>query len=163
MYEATVDDSAGHRIKEIFTHSLPAHLVGPQRQQEDDTRQVQRMIREHTKDLVQRAPFKCVICQMRATRLVHHAACYLSRQPPLVVDIPQPICQKESCDIAAKQQWQQTMLELEKEVQGPIQQSFACQHCGQSAGLQKCSRCLVAAYCSRDCQRAHWRQHKPAC
>lgn len=120
-YKAIVDDQAGHRIQQTFTRSLPAHLVGPQRQQEDDNRQVQRMIWEHTGGLLQRAPFRCVICQARATRLVHHAAVDLRRQPPVIDDTPKPICQKESCDIAEKQHWQQITVKMERQVQAPIQ------------------------------------------
>ncbi len=29
--------------------------------------------------------------------------------------------------------------------------------------LRACSRCLVVYYCSRDCQRAHWRTHRETC
>jgi hypothetical protein len=27
----------------------------------------------------------------------------------------------------------------------------------------KCSGCQVARYCGKDCQKAHWKQHKPVC
>jgi hypothetical protein len=27
----------------------------------------------------------------------------------------------------------------------------------------RCSKCKAAAYCSRDCQAAHWKRHKPVC
>jgi hypothetical protein len=46
--------------------------------------------------------------------------------------------------------------------------SSACAKCGAQAGapgvqLRKCSACGNASYCGVQCQRAHWRQHKPQC
>jgi hypothetical protein len=46
--------------------------------------------------------------------------------------------------------------------------SSACAKCGAQAGapgvqLRKCSACGKASYCGVQCQRAHWRQHKPRC
>lgn len=32
-----------------------------------------------------------------------------------------------------------------------------------SAGLKKCSRCNTESYCSRDCRKRNWKQHKKAC
>lgn len=32
-----------------------------------------------------------------------------------------------------------------------------------SAGLMKCSRCNTKSYCSRDCQKKDWKQHKMTC
>ena len=37
-----------------------------------------------------------------------------------------------------------------------------CASCGAAAALL-CSRCTQVKYCSRECQRAHWKAHRPAC
>ena len=40
----------------------------------------------------------------------------------------------------------------------------ACAHCERhEPTLSSCSRCGLVKYCSRDCQRAHWKEHKPLC
>ncbi|CAK4661259.1 hypothetical protein LEN26_011825 [Aphanomyces euteiches] len=42
-----------------------------------------------------------------------------------------------------------------------------CQGCGKTPSNQKsfksCSRCKRARYCSQECQRAHWPEHKKLC
>lgn len=39
-----------------------------------------------------------------------------------------------------------------------------CAGCNQQAvGLRRCARCHSASYCSRECQAAHWQQHKHEC
>ena len=41
---------------------------------------------------------------------------------------------------------------------------FRCFHCGMRGhDLPKCQQCSQAYYCDRDCQRKHWRKHKPVC
>ena len=40
---------------------------------------------------------------------------------------------------------------------------FLCQREGPSPPLRKCSQCEAAYYCSKTCQKAHWKVHKPAC
>jgi hypothetical protein len=37
-----------------------------------------------------------------------------------------------------------------------------CAKCGKPAG-QRCSRCKSDWYCSRECQVASWKSHKPIC
>lgn len=44
----------------------------------------------------------------------------------------------------------------------------SCANCGKSAldvpeGLVRCSRCKTTWYCGTDCQRSHWKAHKPSC
>ena len=45
------------------------------------------------------------------------------------------------------------------------EESRTCLACGatSAAKMQRCSRCLVARYCSEACQRGHWRLHKKDC
>ena len=41
-----------------------------------------------------------------------------------------------------------------------------CAACGRALDRPKplrCSRCKAAYYCNQECQRAHWRAHKPHC
>ena len=41
---------------------------------------------------------------------------------------------------------------------------FRCFLCGEEGTkLKKCSQCEIAYYCSKTCQRGHWKKHKVAC
>ena len=37
-----------------------------------------------------------------------------------------------------------------------------CEVCSKP-GKKSCARCELVRYCSRDCQKLHWREHKPNC
>ncbi|KAL6883163.1 hypothetical protein HDV57DRAFT_495578 [Trichoderma longibrachiatum] len=42
----------------------------------------------------------------------------------------------------------------------------SCQNCSKSqpeVTLKKCAKCQTTPYCSRDCQKADWKQHKKVC
>ncbi|KAF8993260.1 hypothetical protein BDZ89DRAFT_1172761 [Hymenopellis radicata] len=41
--------------------------------------------------------------------------------------------------------------------------SRRCQNCDTATADAKCSRCHCAWYCNRDCQTAHWKDHKEMC
>ena len=39
-----------------------------------------------------------------------------------------------------------------------------CAQCGSSgSGFPACAECRVVHYCSRECQKGHWKPHKPRC
>lgn len=39
----------------------------------------------------------------------------------------------------------------------------SCNKCGKMNNLKKCGRCNKVLYCSVDCQRSDWKQHKKTC
>lgn len=39
---------------------------------------------------------------------------------------------------------------------------FLCENCKQDA-TKRCSKCKQVWYCTRECQLAHWKVHKPKC
>ena len=46
----------------------------------------------------------------------------------------------------------------------PLPDQNKCSFCGKhSENLKKCSRCRLAQYCNRDCQKKHWNTHKTVC
>ena len=38
-----------------------------------------------------------------------------------------------------------------------------CVQCSAFGCPNRCSRCKQVWYCSRECQKAHWKVHKPDC
>ena len=41
---------------------------------------------------------------------------------------------------------------------------YRCFHCGKHGhNLPRCRQCAQTYYCDSDCQRKHWRKHKPVC
>lgn len=38
-----------------------------------------------------------------------------------------------------------------------------CTFCGKSGAVKKCSGCMSARYCTRECQVKNWELHKPIC
>eukprot|EP00033_Pygsuia_biforma_P002520 GCRY01002791.1.p1 GENE.GCRY01002791.1~~GCRY01002791.1.p1 ORF type:complete len:120 (-),score=11.00 GCRY01002791.1:69-392(-) len=39
----------------------------------------------------------------------------------------------------------------------------SCEVCGKTEDLLSCARCRLVQYCSRECQKKDWKQHKPQC
>ena len=65
---------------------------------------------------------------------------------------------------------QNSMTEIKREVMKTMGKSFdsdnsCCAQCGGSGQgkLLHCGRCKRTQYCSRECQKAHWKDHKANC
>lgn len=44
-----------------------------------------------------------------------------------------------------------------------LQPGAPCFSCGKAGASKRCDACRVALYCSRTCQRQHWKAHKKEC
>lgn len=41
---------------------------------------------------------------------------------------------------------------------------FVCGACGvEGTKMMQCGKCKAARYCSKECQRSHWKEHKNSC
>jgi MYND finger/SET domain len=45
----------------------------------------------------------------------------------------------------------------------PVDSKTSCQACMASVRLRTCTRCLEVKYCSVQCQKEHWKEHKVVC
>ncbi|KIK93222.1 hypothetical protein PAXRUDRAFT_829189 [Paxillus rubicundulus Ve08.2h10] len=75
-------------------------------------------------------------------------------------DSPRKMCMVFGAEVtAAVQRWERKR----KGEQAPWEEKI-CENCKtKSSGLKQCARCRVVRYCSTECQRAHWKMHKPQC
>jgi hypothetical protein len=49
------------------------------------------------------------------------------------------------------------------ELDAPRGEGERCAQCGALGASYACGACMVTHYCARECQRAHWKQHKADC
>jgi hypothetical protein len=84
-----------------------------------------------------------------------------------------PVCDSDKCHLIASK----CMEKMVKTVDSVLGEEFVsiteaatqCSNCsrlnfgGESERFLECSRCNTACYCSAECQKSHWSEHKKAC
>lgn len=96
--------------------------------------------------------------------------------PPKFVNIPEwDIVSKYAVRAAISPSFSVPYVEPNQMLDGSLKNKFAagnfdsgCRTCGKEksrsgGNLSKCSRCGTAKYCSGECQRADWKEHKKVC
>ena len=62
--------------------------------------------------------------------------------------------------------WQRTTSEGQEVVQDTTKESHECASCGKKqcgVTIQICSKCKTVCYCTKKCQKEHWKSHQPLC
>ena len=117
-------------------------------------------------------PVACVSCSKPAVKLQHNLMYFDEAVPRRVEDIPQPLCSSVRCARDAAVSMKRDLKAasaLQHGTNPHLRQSepknlSSCAACGTTTEkLLQCSRCKVARYCSQQCQKNHWAQHKPLC
>ena len=163
-YMVKARDDAGHLFEKTYQVNAPASILSPASGVET-TAFLKTLCSSYTPHIMHAAPFRCVICGDKAATLVHQPFVFLQPAQPLVSDQPTPVCKKGSCDTEIKQNLQAMVHQMERELGSNIANAeiHLCAKCGKAGADKLCSRCEVAAYCSRQCRKDHWSIHKKAC
>lgn len=165
QYVVKARDDAGNLFEKTYPHTAPASLFGSAPDKQESKLFLHKLCTVYHKRILEAKPFRCVVCGEKAEDLVHQPYLYLHAAEPAVIDMPTPICEKPPCQTVARQQMQEMLRQVEDATQQDIadREIVSCATCGKTDSLQRCNNCKVTAYCSRECQKSHWKQHKPAC
>ena len=128
---------------------------------------------QHVKEFEKTCGQKCEMCQKPRVKIT---------QVPMTngMEGPQPqiacvvaascgaeACERQLCADVYQQARDMANMGLGLVPQGPrgehIKRSFRCEHCLTWGGVRKCAGCQYIGYCGRECQKAHWKTHKPDC
>lgn len=158
LYIAEVENEAG-KLVHYNTIVLVPNYRGSSASQQEKIAFLNTVTRQCQSEVMLVSKNRCQACGKKAEKLVCQPGLYDRDVQTFVMDYPKPVCQNPGCDLIIRQRMQAANQQkgmLDREL-------FVCMHCGKKAGLAKCSKCRLAAYCSKECQERHWPQHKSAC
>lgn len=106
---------------------------------------------------------ECVSCQSPAgakgSAMIHPASYLHKADEAFIMVMVQPTCGSKKCRRYAQDMIHNSM----NYASDYVNPEGECAVCGMRGKHQRCAACQVVTYCSRECQRARWKEHKSAC
>jgi hypothetical protein len=123
------------------------------------------IIRKHLAEVEAATTKKCMICNSPREKVLQTPMSYLTKPEPFVFNICSSVCGKGKCELEARQAFKEELADAtgEPDPQNMSAEITPCGNCGNTEAKKKCNRCMVVAYCNKDCKKAHWPQHKKMC
>ncbi len=160
-------------ITEIeHSHPVPAFLCKPATSQKDSQAWKDAFIdvisvitNQHHDECMQAITTPCISCQQPAKDALKTPMSALHLIPPIVVVSIDPVCGSNVCDMRTRQylaRMQEETMREGKEHEKRMFRKMSCKVCGKE-NAKRCSGCGQVAYCGRDCQKEHWKVHRPVC
>lgn len=128
----------------------------------------------HPAFIARTSPCMCIVCQSRpSTRMVNTISWHKDAPDgPTVVDhTPFPICDSADCNSNATRIAHEYRHMAASEAPSMAEaECEMCENCkvmkyvSESGRMKRCARCKVKLYCSKQCQKEHWKNgHKLHC
>lgn len=157
-------DKAGHAFIRTYTTQVPDQLFRTADGRKEIMLTLQSIARRAYKsDVLTTVPLQCVSCGRKAT---HERERYYWLQMTAdsdvkVVNHVKPVCEPGICEAVAEQ----VLIDDNFDLLGQHAQHgiHHCEQCSKVDHAKKCSRCQKVYYCSKQCQKLHWPQHKSNC
>ncbi|RDL31886.1 uncharacterized protein BP5553_09288 [Venustampulla echinocandica] len=126
------------------------------------------VLADHRRQMLWDRDWECAICKQPAVTL--HMLVILSDQnlnprAPSVLCNAAPICSREA--VSACREAAGVMLKKKVKVDySPVigeEADWYCENCGTGKDIKFCGLCGSVGYCSKECQRAGWAEHRIFC
>ena len=106
----------------------------------------------------------CIVCDGPTDNVCQSYQISGSRQEAVVLVHVLPVCNNEACVTKAKNDLEYAADNSEEAAGKPAGERTWCQTCFKhDVPMLKCGACEVVNYCSKDCQKCDWREHKTKC
>jgi hypothetical protein len=123
------------------------------------------IVHKHLAEVEAATTKECMICNGTRKTVLQTPMSYLNKPEPFILSICSPVCEKGKCELEARQGINEMLAEAmgEPNAQNMSAEVTPCGNCGNTEAKKKCNRCMVIAYCNKNCQTAHWPLHKRMC
>lgn len=156
-----IRDNAGHAFGHTYKRKTPDRLFRSSEGRQEIMGSLELFARKvYKEDILQKVPFLCVSCGCKASHK-HERFYWLQMTADSdvrVVNHVKPVCKPGPCEKVAEQ------LLVDENFPGADEPHIHhCETCDKVDVAKLCSRCKRVFYCSRECQKLDWPNHKSKC